>query len=61
MSKRIMITFPVSEQLRDEINEYCKAIDENNELSRAALCRIALKYYMEQNPAKGKKKNPMII
>lgn len=61
MAKRIMITFPVSEEFRDKIDTYCKTIDKDNELSRAALCRIALKDYMKRNPAKDKDMTDIIL
>lgn len=39
MSKRVIITFPVSPEFRDKINTYCE-VNKDKELSRAALCRI---------------------
>lgn len=55
MSKRVIITFPVSPEFRDKINTYCE-VNKDKELSRAALCRIALREYMERNPIEANKK-----
>lgn len=55
MSKRVIITFPVSPEFRDKINTYCE-VNKDKELSRAALCRIALREYIERNPIEVNKK-----